>query len=141
MLASRGARLRATSARVGRWCTAASRLAGHEPASAAELATWSGLPLRKARAGLDTLAAQVEDVVVAGRPAYQLPGKGKASVDDRTVRLVPAFDEYTLGYRGRDLALDPAHATRILAGGIVHPAVVAGAASSGPAGSGWRADG
>ena len=62
-------------------------------------------------------------------------------MDDRTVRLVPAFDEYTLGYRGRDLALDPAHATRILAGGIVHPAVVAGAASSGPAGSGWRADG
>ncbi len=102
-------------------------LAGHGPAGAADLAAWSGLPLRDARTGLGALAAagEVEDVRIGGAPAYRLPGE--PSPEDRTVRLVPAFDEYLLGYRGRALALDAAYARRIQAGGgIVHPAVLLG---------------
>ena len=102
-------------------------LTGHGPAGAADLAAWSGLPLRDARTGLGALAAagEVEGVRIGGAPAYWLPGE--PSPEDRTVRLVPAFDEYLLGYRGRALALDAAHAHRIQAGGgIVHPAVLLG---------------
>ena len=102
-------------------------LTGHGPAGAADLAAWSGLPLRDARTGLGALAAagEVEGVRIGGAPAYRLPGE--PSPEDRTVRLVPAFDEYLLGYRGRALALDAAHAHRIQAGGgIVHPAVLLG---------------
>lgn len=102
-------------------------LAGHGPAGAADLAAWSGLPLRDARTGLGALAAagEVEDVRIGGAPAYRLPGE--PSPEDSTVRLVPAFDEYLLGYRGRALALDAAYAHRIQAGGgIVHPAVLLG---------------
>ena len=102
-------------------------LTGHGPAGAADLAAWSGLPLRDARTGLGALAAagEVENVRIGGAPAYRLPGE--PSPEDRTVRLVPAFDEYLLGYRGRALALDAAHAHRIQAGGgIVHPAVLLG---------------
>jgi Winged helix DNA-binding domain len=102
-------------------------LAGYGPASAADLAAWSGLPLRDARTGLGALAAagEVENVRIGGAPAYRLPGE--PSPEDRTVRLVPAFDEYLLGYRGRALALDAAYARRIQAGGgIVHPAVLLG---------------
>ncbi len=102
-------------------------LAGHGPAGAADLAAWSGLPLRDARTGLGALAAagEVEDIRIGGAPAYRLPGEPPP--EDRTVRLVPAFDEYLLGYRGRALALDAAHLHRIQAGGgIVHPAVLLG---------------
>ena len=102
-------------------------LTGHGPGGAADLAAWSGLPLRDARTGLGALAAagEVENVRIGGAPAYRLPGE--PSPEDRTVRLVPAFDEYLLGYRGRALALDAAHAHRIQAGGgIVHPAVLLG---------------
>lgn len=102
-------------------------LAGHGPAGAADLAAWSGLPLRDARTGLGALAAagEVENVRIGGAPAYRLPGE--PSPKDRSVRLVPAFDEYLLGYRGRALALDAAYARRIQAGGgIVHPAVLLG---------------
>jgi Winged helix DNA-binding domain len=99
-------------------------LAGHGPATAADLAAWSGLPLREARAGLGDLR-DIEEVRIGDTAAYRLPGPSPA--DDRTVRLVPAFDEYVLGYRGRALALDPAYARRIQAGGgIVHPAVLVG---------------
>jgi hypothetical protein len=99
-------------------------LSGHGPATAVDLAAWSGLPLRDARAGLAGLP-DAEQVRINGAPAYRLPGPSPA--DDRTVRLVPAFDEYVLGYRGRALALDPAYAGRIQAGGgVVHPAVLVG---------------
>lgn len=102
-------------------------LTGHGPAGAADLAAWSGLPMRDARTGLGALAAagEVENVRIGGAPAYRLAGE--PSPEDRTVRLVPAFDEYLLGYRGRALALDAAYARRIQAGGgIVHPAVLLG---------------
>lgn len=110
-------------------------LAGHGPAGAADLAAWSGLPLRDARTGLGALAVagEVEDVRIGGAPAYRLPGE--PALEDRTVRLVPAFDEYLLGYRGRALALDAAYARRIQAGGgIVHPAVLVGGRIAGT----WR---
>ena len=100
-------------------------LTGHGPARAADLAAWSGLPLREARTGLDALRGDAEEVRIAGEPACRWPSE---PVDeDRTVRLVPAFDEYVLGYRGRDLALDGRFAGRVQpGGGIVHPAVLAG---------------
>ena len=63
---------------------------------------------------------------IAGQPAYRLVS-AEPGEDDRTVRLVPAFDEYLLGYQGRDLALDQRYAARIQAGGgIIHPAVLVG---------------
>ena len=37
-------------------------LRGHGPASAADLAVWSGLPLRDARAGLEAIAGELQDV-------------------------------------------------------------------------------
>ena len=41
------------------------------------------------------------------------------------VRLLGRFDDYLLGWRGRELVLDPRFASRIQAGGgWVHPAVV-----------------
>jgi hypothetical protein len=48
-----------------------------------------------------------------------------ADEPDRTVRLVPAYDEYLLGDRGRPV--DPAYARRIQpGGGVVSPAVLHG---------------
>jgi hypothetical protein len=83
-------------------------LRGHGPADADDLAAWSGLPLRDVRAGL----ASVTTPEAADQP-------------DGTVRLVPAYDEYLLGYRGRPV--DPAYAKRIQAGGgVVSPAVLHG---------------
>jgi hypothetical protein len=100
-------------------------LRGHGPVTAADLAAWSGLPLRDARTGLAELNGRIEEIRIQGAPAYRAPGEPRPR--DQTVRLLPVFDEYALGYKGRDLALDPAYAQRIQAGGgIVHPAVLAG---------------
>jgi hypothetical protein len=39
-------------------------------------------------------------------------------------RLLGRFDDYLLGYDGRDLILDPAYARRILDGGMIQAAVL-----------------
>jgi hypothetical protein len=48
-------------------------LAGHGPATAADLATWAGLPLRDARAGLSTIAPELAE---PGGDLVELAGGG-----------------------------------------------------------------
>jgi len=94
-------------------------LAAHGPATAADLAAWSGLPVRDARAGLGAIAGELVDgedglVDLAGRePA---PGAIQA-------RLLAAFDPYLLGWKDRSFAVPAEHARRVHPGGGVLRAV------------------
>ena len=75
-------------------------LTAHAPAEPADLATWSGLPLRDARAGLQAIASAREAA----------PGAIPA-------RLLPAFDPYLLGWKDRAFAVPARHAKRVQPGG------------------------
>jgi Winged helix DNA-binding domain len=75
-------------------------LAGHAPASDADLAAWSGLPLRDVRAGLS-----------AAKPPKQNPPERIEP------RLLPAFDPYLLGWKDRSFALPANHAKTVHPGG------------------------
>ncbi len=85
-------------------------LAGHGPATAHDLAAWSGIGLARARralAGVQPSAARVR--------------RG----DGPDVALLGHFDPYLLGHASRDLVLDPRHAKRIQSGGgFILPAVL-----------------
>jgi hypothetical protein len=90
-------------------------LAGHGPASAADLALWAGLPLRDAVAGLEGAATSLRDVggglvdvTERGRPARTLPP-----------RLLPAFDAYLLGWKDRNYAVPAERASEVRLGGII----------------------
>ena len=100
-------------------------LAGHGPASAADLALWSGLPLRDARAGLEGAARSLRD---AGGGMVDLAARGRAA---RTLppRLLPAFDAYLLGWQDRNYAVPAERTGEVRLGGIIRPvALVDGAA-------------
>ena len=74
-------------------------LHAHAPADARDLAAWSGLPLGDARAAL-----------AAAKPP--------PPVDEPIgPRLLPAFDEYLLGWKDRSFAVPPALAKRVHPGG------------------------
>jgi hypothetical protein len=88
-------------------------LAGHGPATPADLATWSGLPLRDARAALQAIASELErrdDDRVDRRARDPAP-------DAIPARLLPAFDPYLLGWKDRTFAVPAAHARRVHPGG------------------------
>jgi hypothetical protein len=119
-------------------------LGGHGPAAPEDLAAWSGLALGRARRAFDLVADELEEVALDGRPlwapagavAADPPGDPPAGPGGPVVRLLGRFDDYLLGWRGRDLVLDPGFAGRIQAGGgWIHPAVVVDGRVAGT----WRA--
>jgi uncharacterized protein YcaQ len=79
-------------------------LVGHGPASDRDLARWSGLPLRQARAALEAIAAELvarDDALVdlsAKRRGGRLPGP----------KLLGAFDPVLLGWTSREPILGTA---------------------------------
>ncbi len=93
--------------------------AAHAPASIEDFAAWSGLP-----------AADVRRAWVEPEPPAGDPPAGP-------VRLLPAFDEWLLGWAGRDLAVAPEHDRRVApGGGIIRPVAIA----DGRAFATWRLD-
>jgi hypothetical protein len=104
-------------------------LAAYGPARHEDLATWSGVSLREARAAWKLAGGDLAEVRVAGEPAWILAGRSGATREyagqARFVSLLPRFDAYLLGYRNRDLVVAPRHARRIQrGGGWLHPTVI-----------------
>ncbi len=88
-------------------------LAAHGPAMDADLAAWSGLRLRDARAGLAAIAAELArlsgglvDLARREPPPEAIPP-----------RLLGAFDPYLLGWKDRGFAVPARHAKRVHPGG------------------------
>lgn len=104
-------------------------LAGYGPATPEDLATWSGLKVGEARAAWRRLEGRLLEVTVRGAPAWLL-AEDAARLDAVSpagpiVRLVPGYDPYLLGYRRRDLAVDPEHARAVHpGGGVLHSTIL-----------------
>jgi hypothetical protein len=96
-------------------------LAAYGPATAADFATWAGVPVPTARKAVEAVATV--QIAVDGRPLY-------ATADltgTEDLRLLGEFDAYLLGYRDRQLVVDEAHSKRIHpGGGMLRPAIVLG---------------
>ncbi|HWC12349.1 MAG TPA: winged helix DNA-binding domain-containing protein [Acidimicrobiales bacterium] len=102
-------------------------LAAFGPARPEDFASWSGLTLARARAAWRLLEGRLTEVVAAGRPAWVLAGidVGVGHGGPPSVRLLPAFDTYLLGHRGRELIVEDRFARRVWpGGGWIHPTVV-----------------
>lgn len=88
-------------------------LRGRGPATEADAASWTKLPLGDVRRARVAAGDTVEDL-----------GDGLLALADRPVtggvptgHLLPGFDEYLLGYADRSAQLDPVHADRVVPGG------------------------
>ena len=82
---------------------------GHGPATIQDFAWWSGLSQADARKSLDFVASQLESDSAAGKDFWGPRTRRSPSAASTTALLLPPFDEFLVGYKDRDAAVDPAH--------------------------------
>ena len=100
----------------------------HGPATAEDLARWSGLTMREVRRGLDIGGGRLTTIEIEDT-TYHLDAEVlDAPGPTADVVLLPGFDEYILGYRDRSAVLSPEHANTIVPGanGMFKPTIVIG---------------
>ena len=91
------------------------------PATLEDFRWWTGLTAGDAKVGLELAKAGLQSTRVEDRTLWWREEHEPAV----THGLLPAFDEFLIGYQRRDDVLDPAHVKRINAGGgLLAPVLV-----------------
>ncbi|MDQ3864093.1 MAG: winged helix DNA-binding domain-containing protein [Actinomycetota bacterium] len=102
-------------------------IASHGPATVHDFAWWSGLTVTDARLGIEATKTQLVSEKIDGKE-YWTAGDApdQTARDGSGVHLLPAFDEYLLGYKDRGAALTAEDALRVIPGknGIFLPTIV-----------------
>jgi hypothetical protein len=107
----------------------------YAPTTPHDFATWSGLPVRDARAGWAAIARDLTETPAGWMPSKRVGWLDEPPPHPLLVRMLPAYDTYLLGYRTRAEAVPATHARQVWpGGGIVRPTVVA----NGRAVATWR---
>ena len=83
------------------------------PATLADFAWWSGLTVADGKKGVDAYRSQFINEVV-DEQSYWIHSdtRGSSGQEVSEFHVLPAFDEYTVAYKDRDLVLSPKHALR-----------------------------
>jgi hypothetical protein len=105
---------------------AARYLSAHGPAQPVDLAHWSGLRPGDARRAWAAVADRLVEVDTARGPRWVLRSR-RERASAGIVRLLPAFDEYLLGWKDREPTAPPTRWKKInRGGGWLRPVVLAG---------------
>jgi hypothetical protein len=91
-------------------------LAAYGPATADDVRRWLGMSVAKLKRMLRALEDELVEVELSGAPAWLLArdaGELRRARRPKSVRLLPAFDPYVVGFRPRSLLVDPEHEQRI----------------------------
>ncbi len=99
----------------------------HGPATLQDFAWWTGLPMAAARTALALAAPQLAQEIVAEKTYWFSPAsrRNTNTKNEKSVFLLPAFDEYTVAYKDRSAVIDPAHTKKINTGnGVFSPIIV-----------------
>ena len=93
----------------------------HGPATLRDFAWWTQIPLTDVRPAFEQVSGQLVELEF-GDTSYWMSPETASLLDggvpgQRSVLLLPGFDEFLLGYQDRSLVLAPGHADRIVPGG------------------------
>ena len=111
-------------------------LGAFAPATERDFAYWSGLPLRDVRAGLESIAGEIEEVAEGDEPMLALRGSPPRLPGRGQVRMLGNFDTYLLGWKDRGFSVSGEHAQHVKegGGGWIRPVIL----EDGIVVGGWR---
>jgi hypothetical protein len=98
--------------------------AGHGPATAQDLAKWSGLTTADAKRGLDMVGVQLQHEKLNGEEYWFSPTAVPDEFTPATAYLLSIYDEYLIGYKDRSLIAGPEIAAKLFTMGNALTAVV-----------------
>jgi len=84
----------------------------HSPATLEDYVWWSGLSLGDCRKGMSALGKALLCERIGGREFYILESCRTRGFRKGNIILLPSYDEYLIGYKSRDLVLDPQYSYR-----------------------------
>ncbi len=97
--------------------------ASHGPATARDLAWWSGLTLGESRRAALAAGTELSRETFSG-DEYLTAAASESLGRARRVHVLPAFDELLVGYRYGGTFVDAAVTKRVRSGGMIHAVVV-----------------
>lgn len=102
---------------------------GHGPATVHDFAWWAGLTMADARRGVEVASDKLETVTCGDRSYWTSVERAshlRQEAADAGVHLLPAFDEFLLGYQDRSAVLAEEFAGRVVPGnnGVFQPIIV-----------------
>jgi hypothetical protein len=97
---------------------------GHGPATLQDFVWWSGLPVGEARQGLESVQSEFVTETIDGQK-YWMPDIDFMTTAGSALFLLPAFDEYIVGYKDRTAVITSEnHKKAISSNGIFRPVVI-----------------
>jgi hypothetical protein len=108
-------------------------LIAYAPAKPKDFSVWSGLSMKDAKLAFADLSSELNEVEVLGETCWVL--KLQEIEKCESLRLLPRYDNYWLGYESRELLVDDEYSREIHpGGGLIHPAM----AINGEGKGSWR---
>ena len=97
----------------------------HGPATLQDFSWWSGLPVTHARTAIESIKHSLIAEEIDNRLYWFANDATVLNIDQDTIHLLPAYDEWTISYADRTATLDKALVNNaILKNGIFKPVIV-----------------
>ena len=97
----------------------------HGPATLQDFIWWSSLTTADARAGVDLTSSQMVRESIDGTTYWSYEESRSNGGFSARAYLLPAYDEYYLGYKSREVVLKAEHdADKVSSGGVFRPMLV-----------------
>ena len=97
---------------------------GHGPATLPDFVWWSGLKITDARHAIRLVDNQIKEQLVDGQRYWSGDNDSAPVRVSASTKILPAFDEFLVGYTDRSAVFDNSASERVNAGGIFDPVVV-----------------
>jgi len=96
------------------------------PATLQDFAWWSGLTITDARTGMEAIKHKFQHFELGGQTYWVALQTPPLKDTEPQIHLLPGFDEFLLGYKNREVSLNPKYATQWCPGnnGMFMPFIV-----------------